>query len=607
MSAITDGTFTSAVQDGDKLLAFPFDMNGDAYARTITRNYVMLSPSYTQPRTLTTNSITNYLLRSETFDNASWTKTNTTATADALANPHSGEATADSVLETAANSIHTVSQSITYTAVAHTASVFVKGVSRDWCAVEMNDGTGRNCYFNVTTGTVGTASGGAVGVITSAGNGWYRCSVTATMSAAAGNLSIYIASADTVASYAGDITKGLYLWGAQVERASAVGTYLPTTSATRTSALRTRDAEDNTGDSAADQFAFLLTETPPDAGGLGGGIARISRTYGRVPAPQISYTPSRYIQVPDVPDSRATALASYRIVSAGGVASLGNGALFYATGQTNGYVWSANNKFYSLSAGSVTATHTTVTGGTFTLTYKSSTTAAINYNETAANIAATLNALASVVADGITFGSCSNQLNSALGWLLVNATVGTPTQELTMNSASLTPAATTSNFITYTSLAAQTFYIGHRATVTAHGYTATNDLFFVTSTGYYSMDPAQWDIVDANTVAFNGSQMATPNTYSSITATFGGYSTDYKPGTRLVRVKQTENFYLPGWTSGVTLGSDISTVSDLQATVDFITAALTLTGFQTYLSEGPEVWVGPILVQRLVAINLDDL
>ena len=126
MAAITDGTFTSPVQDGDKQVSFPYDFLGDSYARMVARPYVQLSSSYSQPRTLTTNSVTNYLTYSEQFDNAAWTKTNVTISANALANPASGEANADSMLETVTAAGHNLERAYTFTAVSHCLSVFLR-------------------------------------------------------------------------------------------------------------------------------------------------------------------------------------------------------------------------------------------------------------------------------------------------------------------------------------------------------------------------------------------------------------------------------------------------------------------------------------------------
>lgn len=140
----------------------------------------------------------NRCLRSEAFDNASWTKSSVTVTADSVAAPD-GTTTADTL--TASGSNGTVLQSVTETAVSWTFSVWLK----------RKTGTG-NIQIQVD---------GATWVTQTLTTEWQRFSVTQTGGAGATSLGIRIATN-------GD---AVYAWGAQAEIGTTATSYLPTTSA----------------------------------------------------------------------------------------------------------------------------------------------------------------------------------------------------------------------------------------------------------------------------------------------------------------------------------------------------------------------------------------
>ena len=190
---------------------------------------------------------TNLLVRSQEFDNASWTKTRATATADAIAAPD-GTLTAVAFIEdTTAAASHEISQSVgkAASAIAYTASVYVRPAGRDWLCFTLfdNSATGIRAWFNVTTGALGTTAAIGAGFtsvshsIEALAGGWYRCILTATSSTVAAIRPIfYTSTADGSFSHTGDGTSGLYIWGAQLEAASFPSSYIPTTTAAVTRA-----------------------------------------------------------------------------------------------------------------------------------------------------------------------------------------------------------------------------------------------------------------------------------------------------------------------------------------------------------------------------------
>jgi hypothetical protein len=174
----------------------------------------------------------NLLTFSEQFDNAAWSKTAVTATANAAIAPD-GTRTADALIETtAAGTGHWAFQSATTVAAAYTASCYIKPNGRDWAVLRIRDASSNDRYawFNIADGTVGTVQTNLVASITSAGDGWFRCAITVS-SALAGSNPIVIGAApsDNVFSYTGDGASGILIWGAQLELGSTATTYNPTT------------------------------------------------------------------------------------------------------------------------------------------------------------------------------------------------------------------------------------------------------------------------------------------------------------------------------------------------------------------------------------------
>jgi len=184
---------------------------------------------------------TNLLLRSEEFDNAYWTASGVTVTANTSVSPD-GATTADTFDDGVTTGLHRVFRtSLTMTAAAQTVSCYVKAGTGTWFQLLMFDGT-TSFYanFNVSTGVVGNKQASATSSIVPMGNGWYRCILTATTAAtAAGNFQLVPLDADTAAptpSFTGT-NRTWFVWGAQHEVLPFASSYIPTVASqvTRTS------------------------------------------------------------------------------------------------------------------------------------------------------------------------------------------------------------------------------------------------------------------------------------------------------------------------------------------------------------------------------------
>ena len=186
--------------------------------------------------TQTAKAEENLFAYSQEFDNAYWTKTRSTVTANSDTAPD-GTVTADSVLQASGQTTSgNVFRSVTVAAGDVVVSVFAKPNGKNFLSIRevLTDGTNKSTWFNVSTGVVGVTSASHTATITATTNGYYRCSIKFTANAArTGNVEFFIADTDGSLTVADD-GNGLFLWGAQLEARSAATAYQVTTTQTIT-------------------------------------------------------------------------------------------------------------------------------------------------------------------------------------------------------------------------------------------------------------------------------------------------------------------------------------------------------------------------------------
>lgn len=177
----------------------------------------------------------NLLLWSEQFDNTSWAKTAATINVNAIAAPN-GTMTADKIVDTAVTGAHTIAPSaLAYAAgTQYTLSAYFKAAERTWAYLVLSStpfGTTTRAWFDLSAVTTGIVQN-CTPVITDVGDGWRRCSITATTTVG-GSISapatLGVSPSDGGSSYLGVLGSGLYAWGAQLELGSAPSTYQPIT------------------------------------------------------------------------------------------------------------------------------------------------------------------------------------------------------------------------------------------------------------------------------------------------------------------------------------------------------------------------------------------
>jgi len=225
-------------------------VGSDGLVKTATTNEARFDHNPTTGESLgllVEEARTNLSLRSQELDNAAWTKTASSITANAIASPDE-TTTADKLVEDSSTSVHNIFEaaSITYTnGIAYSFSFFVKKAERQTVQILMHPnpfpGTAgqRTAIFNSNTGAfVSVGSAYTNSSVTTFSSGWHRVSVTSTANATTtGNFTISLCSDDAgTVTYTGNGTSGIYLWGAQLEAGAFATSYIPTTTATVTRA-----------------------------------------------------------------------------------------------------------------------------------------------------------------------------------------------------------------------------------------------------------------------------------------------------------------------------------------------------------------------------------
>jgi hypothetical protein len=166
----------------------------------------------------TTPASVNLLTYTQEFDNAAWTKANMTVTANSTVAPD-GTSTADTITSSAAagyvypiSSIFAAAGGATYTLTIYAKAGTVSTFQLLIAATATYTGN-----FNLSTGVATTATPNTTVSMVDAGNGWYRCVITAASVANTAYTEIQI----------GRIASGLTLniWGAQLQTGSTATDY----------------------------------------------------------------------------------------------------------------------------------------------------------------------------------------------------------------------------------------------------------------------------------------------------------------------------------------------------------------------------------------------
>ena len=195
----------------------------------------------TCPKLLLEPQRTNLVTYSESFDNTnSWTRSRTSAfgsgsVANAVTSPDgytNAEYIQQAAGETDGGGVYT---GIAYTSgTTYTLSVFAKQGDNRYARIGFGIGSGGDgifCGFDLQDGIAGTPGTGVTAKIENYGNGWYRCSVTATAQIT-GVRNTFVYQSSNLNTFVTTPLQGIYVYGAQLESSASYATsYIPTIAA----------------------------------------------------------------------------------------------------------------------------------------------------------------------------------------------------------------------------------------------------------------------------------------------------------------------------------------------------------------------------------------
>jgi hypothetical protein len=234
-TALADNSFNYAGTAGSGIYIWgaQLELGSTAftYIPTTTAAVTVATPRITDAGYWAEEARTNLLLRSQEFDNASWVKTSTTVSANAVIAPD-GTTTADKLQEDGATSSHSIYQAATVTpATSYTHIYYLKAAERGYAAI-YDGNVSKGKYFDLINGAVlGNLTGAPDSAsIAYAGNGWWRCSITVTSVGTTSTPIVYMSTNGSSYTYAGTAGSGIYIWQADLQAGSFATSPVPTTS-----------------------------------------------------------------------------------------------------------------------------------------------------------------------------------------------------------------------------------------------------------------------------------------------------------------------------------------------------------------------------------------
>ncbi len=422
---------------------------------------------------------------------------------------------------------------MTIAAGATAFGVLAKAAENSFLRIRVNNATDGNigiAVFNLAT--VALVSGS--GTIKQLLNGWCWCYVTCTTTITNSAVFFDLTPDGTTFSYNGTTGNGVYLTRASCYLSAAIGAAVQTTATTVAVTVPLVDVDD--------PLAYLVEEQAPDTSMLELSIARFNRAYANVPT-TTTVPKSIMVNRPTIPSS----YSSYTSLVVDGVSGAITGSTSFRFAEA--YYIDARAGVYQDVYPMITVSGAAIviaTGGTFTFTYKTSTTAALNATDSGATIQTAINLLADIIADGITATATNNLMSAGNGYLQVSSNITWP-QSPSVNYGSLTPALATTKDSALTSATIFIAALRIKLPATSHGLTNTGQNLaggLTTAATSYIISSSNWSVGDANTILVKSTVITANNFTTTTTNWMGAFVKRYTPNSSAVQVNAVTRYSL---------------------------------------------------------------
>ena len=173
----------------------------------------------------------NFVTQSNNFNNSDWTKVRLSVTSGQSGYDGSSDAWAITGTNPAdGDASHYLVQTTSPTGVL-TLSAYLKANGKNWSRILFLNGSNPRADFDLANGTIHNINGGAIDAnMESVGGGWYRCSVTANITASS-SIYIYASDGNNDTNWVGDDTSGVLIQDAQLEQGLVARDVITTTTA----------------------------------------------------------------------------------------------------------------------------------------------------------------------------------------------------------------------------------------------------------------------------------------------------------------------------------------------------------------------------------------